>query len=92
MDHSTFNHLDFVKTSISGINPLATYMVAANVMGFEREKIPTFDWAIKNGMKPSSLDDIEVRGETIANVQRKFKQPNVVPWNAINKFWGVEEL
>jgi len=67
-------------------------MVAANIMGFEPAEIPSFVWAIKSGMKPSVLDDIEVRGETIASVQRKFKRPDIVPWNAINKLWGVEEL
>ena len=77
---------------IAGTNPLATDMVAANIMGFETQEIPTFNWAAKVGMKPSSVDDIEVRGETIAGVQRKFKKPEVVPWNSINKLWGVEEL
>ncbi len=77
---------------IAGTNPLATDMVAANIMGFEPQEIPTFNWAAKVGMKPSKLDDIEVRGETIASVQRKFKRPEIVPWNAINKFWGVAEL
>jgi uncharacterized protein (DUF362 family) len=77
---------------IAGTNPLATDMVAANIMGFEPLEIPTFEWAMKSGMKPSTLDDIEVRGETIASVQRQFKRPNVVPWNSINKLWGVEEL
>lgn len=77
---------------IAGTNPLATDMVAANIMGFNPDEIPTFNWAIKSGMKPSTLENIEVRGETIASVQRKFKRPDVVPWNSINKLWGVEEL
>jgi uncharacterized protein (DUF362 family) len=77
---------------IAGTNPLATDMVAANIMGFETREIPTFNWALEAGMKPSTLDDIEVRGETIASVQRKFKRPEIVPWNSINKLWGVEEL
>lgn len=77
---------------IAGTNPLATDMVAANIMGFETQEIPTFNWAIKVGMKPSELNDIEIRGETIASVRRKFKKPEIVPWNSINKLWGVEEL
>ena len=77
---------------IAGTNPLATDMVAASVMGFEMQEIPTFNWAVKTGMQPSSLADIEVRGEPIADVRRNFKKPNVVPWNAINKLWGVQEL
>ncbi|WP_340113387.1 DUF362 domain-containing protein [Maribellus mangrovi] len=77
---------------IAGTNPLATDIVAANIMGFEPQEIPTFAWAMKTGMQPSDLDDIEVRGEPIAAVRRNFKRPNIVPWNSINKFWGVEEL
>ena len=77
---------------IAGTNPLATDMVAARIMGFEPHEIPTFEWAMKSGMKPSSLDDIEIRGESIEGVQRKFKRPDVVPWIAVNKLWGVEEL
>jgi uncharacterized protein (DUF362 family) len=77
---------------IAGTNPLATDIVAANIMGFETLEIPTFNWATKVGMKPSSLDDIEVRGESIKNVKKNFKKPEVVPWNSINKLWGVEEL
>ncbi len=77
---------------IAGTNPLATDLVATAIMGFETHEIPTFNWAVKVGMKPSTLDDIEVRGETIASVQRKFKRPEMFPWNSINKLWGVEEL
>ena len=77
---------------IAGTNPLATDMVAANIMGFEPPEIPTFNWAAKVGMKPATLDEIEVRGEAIRNVQRKLKRPEVVPWNSISKLWGFEEL
>lgn len=77
---------------IAGTNPLATDIVAAKIMGFEINEIPTFNWAVNLGMKPATLDEIEVRGETIQNVQRKFKRPEVVPWNSISKLWGVDEL
>lgn len=77
---------------IAGTNPLATDMAAAAVMGFGPEEIPTFDWAIKSGMQPDGLAAIETRGEQIEDVKRQFKKPEVVPWQAINKIWGVEEL
>ncbi len=77
---------------IAGTNPLATDLVAANIMGFKTEEIPTFNWAVKSGMKPASIDDIEIRGEKPENVRRNFKKPGVVPWNAINKLWGVQEI
>jgi uncharacterized protein (DUF362 family) len=77
---------------IAGTNPLATDMVAARVMGFEAEEVPTFVLAQKLGMGPAAISDIEVRGERIESVQRKFARPNVIPWTSINKFWGVQEL
>jgi len=77
---------------IAGTNPFATDLVGASIMGFDIQEIPTFEWAIKSGFKPISLDEIEVRGEEINDVRYNFKRPEVVPWHAINKFWGAEEL
>ena len=77
---------------IAGTNPLATDMVAANIMGFETQEIPTFTWAVKAGMKPKSLDDIEIRGEKPVNVRRNFEKPQLVAWKDINKLWGVQEI
>lgn len=77
---------------IAGTNPFATDLVGASVMGFEIEEIPTFQWAIKSGFTPTKLSDIEIRGEAIKDVRRNFKKPAIVPWQAINKLWGVEEL
>jgi hypothetical protein len=67
-------------------------MVAAHLMGIETAEVPTFTWAHKAGMKPTTLAEIEIRGEPLASVTRAFKKPNVVPWTAINKFWGVKEM
>ena len=77
---------------IAGTNPLATDMVAANIMGFEPHEVPTFTWANRVGMQPASISGIEVRGEKLDNVRRPFVRPNVIPWTSINKFWGVEEI
>jgi uncharacterized protein (DUF362 family) len=77
---------------IAGTNPLATDMVAANVMGFEPEEIPTFVWAHKTGMQPQSLDEIEIRGEKVSSVRRNFARPQLAAWNAVRSFWGVEEM
>jgi len=77
---------------VAGTNPLATDMVTANIMGFEPHEVPTFTWANRVGMQPTSVDEIEVRGETLASVRRPFVRPNVVPWESISKMWGVEEL
>jgi len=65
---------------IAGTNPLATDMVAANVMGFEPDEVPTFVCAQGIGMQPLNLDEIEIRGKSIQDVQRKFKRPVMNPW------------
>ena len=65
---------------IAGTNPLATDMVAAGVMGFGPEEIPTFVCANKVGLQPQSLDEIEVRGKSVQDVQRDFERPTLNPW------------
>jgi uncharacterized protein (DUF362 family) len=65
---------------IAGTNPLATDMVAANVMGFEPNEIPHFVLAHKIDMQPQSLDGIEIRGEEISSVRRRFRRPVMNPW------------
>ncbi len=77
---------------IAGVNPLATDMVAANVMGFEPGEVPLFTWANKIGMQPAGLDQIEIRGAGIAAVQRRFARPTIYAWNDIRSAWGVKEL
>jgi uncharacterized protein (DUF362 family) len=71
---------------IAGTNPLATDMVSAAIMGFRPEEISTFVWAWKAGMRPSSLDDIEIRGKRIYEVRKNFLRPTVYPWAAISQY------
>jgi uncharacterized protein (DUF362 family) len=77
---------------VAGTNPLATDMVAANLMGFEPNEIPTFMWANKAGMKPSSVDEIEIRGESLDRLRRPFAKPQLYAWNAIRSVWGAKEI
>jgi uncharacterized protein (DUF362 family) len=77
---------------IAGTNPLATDMVAANIMGFQSAEIPTFQWANKAGMQPRALNQIEIRGESIASVQRKFLRPQIVPWSSVRDTFGAQEI
>jgi uncharacterized protein (DUF362 family) len=65
---------------IAGTNPLATDMVAASVMGFAPDEIPTFVCANEVGLQPQSLDEIEVRGKSVQDVQRDFQRPILNPW------------
>lgn len=77
---------------IAGTNPLATDMVAAKVMGFSPAEVPTFKLAIETGMTPSGLDEVEVRGEAISSVSRRFIRPEVIPWSSISQVWANEEI
>ncbi len=76
---------------IAGTNPLATDMVAADLMGFDADEIPTFAWAHKAGMTPARLGDIEIRTtETV--VRQAFTKPNVVPWESIRESYGARMI
>ena len=77
---------------IAGTNPLATDMVAARVMGYEPHEIPTFVTAQRIGMKPGSLDEIEIRGAGIETVTHPFIRPQMYRWQDIRDFWGVKEI
>lgn len=77
---------------IAGTNPLATDMVAAQVMGFEIRDIPHLTLAVKTGMTPSDPDQAEVRGETIESVIHNFVKPDVTSWESVSNFSGKEEI
>lgn len=85
---------DLVKTDliIAGTNPLATDMVAAQIMGFNKNEVAQFALAFRVGMKPSSLSQVEIRGEQLETVQMAFKRPMMVPWNEINSWYGAKEI
>jgi uncharacterized protein (DUF362 family) len=77
---------------IAGTSPLASDMVGATLMGFDLNSIPAINLAHNSGMRPTDLDEIEVRGIPIEHVARKFMKPFVSRWTDINKFWGIKEL
>ena len=77
---------------IAGTNPLATDMVAAAAMGFDTRTIPTFTCANEIGMQPSSLDQIEIKGESLDAVKRNFARPQVYPWPEVRHHWATQEL
>ncbi len=77
---------------IAGTNPLATDLVAAQIMGIDKSEVPTFTTAIKAGMKPAGIDEIEIRGEKIDSVQLAFKKPDIVPWTEISNWFGAQEV
>jgi uncharacterized protein (DUF362 family) len=77
---------------IAGTNPLAADMVATQIMGFIYEEVPSISLALKTRLGPFSMDEIEIRGENIEDVQRTFKPPNIQPWNNINSWFGKQEI
>jgi uncharacterized protein (DUF362 family) len=77
---------------VAGTNPLATDMVAASLMGFEPQEIPTFGWANKAGMKPTRLEEIEIHGEPLERVRHPFAKPRLYAWNDIRSVWGAKEI
>jgi uncharacterized protein (DUF362 family) len=77
---------------VAGTNPLATDMVAARLMGFSPAEVPTFAWANRAGLRPERLDEIEIRGEAIESVARKFVRPTVLPWDTVRRFWATREI
>ena len=78
---------------IAGTNPLATDIVAAGVMGIEPYEVPTFVQAARIGMKPTRLDEIEIRGAAVDSVKRQFaRPPRIYAWNDIRHVWATEEM
>jgi uncharacterized protein (DUF362 family) len=77
---------------VAGTNPVATDMVAANIMGFAPAEVPTFAWANKAGLAPTTLDGIEIRGEKLHQVRRQFLKPHIATWKSIRTLWGFKEI
>ncbi len=77
---------------IAGTNPLATDIIAASVMGIESHEVPMFVQANKVGLRPSRLDEIEIKGADIASVRRPFARPRLMTWSDIRFGWAVQEL
>ena len=58
---------------IAGKDPVATDAVAAQVMGFEPERVCYLGKAEEQGLGTARQADIEVIGEKISNIRRRFK-------------------
>ncbi len=59
---------------IAGRDPVAVDAVTSAVMGFEPEECECVKVAAKSGMGTAELNKIEVIGEPIASVKRRFKR------------------
>jgi len=63
---------------IAGKDPVATDAVAAHVMGFEPERVRYLGKAEEQGLGTASRANIEVVGEKISSVSRRFKPASEV--------------
>lgn len=77
---------------IAGTNAVATDMIGSVLMGFNPYKIKKFHWADKVGLSPRRVAAIEVRGEKVEDVWRKFKKPRVLPYRFVRRRWGYKNL
>lgn len=77
---------------IAGTHPLATDLVAADIMGFHPQEVPLFRTAIQSGMRPAEPEEIEVRGEVPGEVRMAFRKPEVVPWPQVNSWFGAKQV
>ncbi len=77
---------------VAGTSPLAADLVGATLMGFDLTEIPVFKAAVKYGMTPATLNDIEIRGLKPEQCTRNFVKPQIYRWTDISKSWGVKEI
>ena len=59
---------------IAGIDPVAVDVVGASVMDVSPETVKHLRYAEKKGLGTSDLDQIEVVGESIEKVRKKFRR------------------
>ena len=74
-----------VNVAIASTNVLATDIVASKIMGFDPNLIETNIYAIKRGLGPKKLEEIEVVGiNDLNDITMQFKQPIIVN-NPVNR-------
>ena len=72
---------DIVKMDLimAGYDPVALDTAVCKLIGFDPEEVNYINKAEEKGLGTSNLDQIEILGEDIANVQRDFKRPRLRP-------------
>jgi uncharacterized protein (DUF362 family) len=58
---------------IAGRNPVAVDAITSVIMGFKPREDQIIDAAVKSGIGTADLNEIKVVGESISNIQRRFK-------------------
>jgi len=62
---------------VAGADAVAVDLVSSAIMGWDPMDVGTNYLAGARGLGPSSLDEVEVVGETIDAVRRRFKKPQI---------------
>jgi uncharacterized protein (DUF362 family)/Pyruvate/2-oxoacid:ferredoxin oxidoreductase delta subunit len=72
---------DIVKMDLimAGYDPVALDTAVCKLVGFDPEEVNYINKAEEKGLGSSNLDQIEILGEDIINVQRDFKRPRLRP-------------
>jgi uncharacterized protein (DUF362 family) len=69
---------------IAGTDILAVDRIASYVMGFEQSEVQTLGWADEIGLRPATIEEIEIRGVCPSDVRSSFVRPTVYPYTS----WG----
>jgi hypothetical protein len=81
-----------IKTTTKGKEriPIKPNLVGPNVTDTKKAQVAESLAALmkKAGMKPPSLENIEIVGRKIDEVKRSFKRPAVVPYTMIKDWYG----
>ncbi|MBD3194837.1 MAG: DUF362 domain-containing protein [Candidatus Lokiarchaeota archaeon] len=72
---------DVVKMDLilTGYDPVALDTVACEIIGFNPEEVLYINKAAEKGLGTKNLDKIEILGENIKDVYRKFERPKIKP-------------
>lgn len=73
---------------LAGTNPHALDLVACSFVGFDCDDIPTLAEAVKRGLCPSDLSQVEVTGDGAHSKPVKFKAPDSKSLDVLEKLPG----
>jgi uncharacterized protein (DUF362 family) len=69
---------------VSGLNPITTEAVCCQVMGINPYAVEPLWRAYKAGVGEIDIEKIQILGENIDNVKKKFNVPMLSPRNALD--------
>ncbi len=73
---------------MAGTDPVAIDTICTQIMGFDQEAILTTQAAARRGLGTNNLADIEVKGVSLKEFQRKFEAPSALQGKIMQFFLG----